>query len=252
VRTVTVEVDPGSDGGQLTNCAELTGADLVDTVNGPIDPLNGLPTVPFNFTCAAGVDLQACASVTFEGQSPPPLDSCSYTKGGYAGPGVPGQIFNANFSSVSSGGLTIGIADGAGPKHDALWTAASPGLATLKTYLTSPAGGASGALTGDTTNATSTSGAQLARQTATLTLNVAFSAAGKLGGSPLGDLCVVSINKTVSQVLADADQALGRNGLPSYVGSFGNLNTLITNLNESFDNCTISTWATENLAASCQ
>ncbi len=50
-------------------------------------------------------------------------------------------------------------------------------------------------MTADLINTTSTSGGTLAWQTAALTLNMAFSAAGLLGGSnPLGDLCAVSIH----------------------------------------------------------
>jgi hypothetical protein len=54
--------------------------------------------------------------------------------------------------------------------------------------------------------------------------------------------------KSVSDVLADANNALCGNGLPSYVGSFGDLNQLVTALNESFDNCKVSSFATAYLS----
>jgi hypothetical protein len=36
---------------------------------------------------------------------------------------------------------------------------------------------------------------------------------------------------------------------PSYVGSISELNDLVTNLNETFDNCTTSSWAEEHLCS---
>ena len=53
--------------------------------------------------------------------------------------------------------------------------------------------------------------------------------------------------QSVSQVLAAANNALGGNGLPSYVASFGNLNEIVTALNESFEACVASAFATANL-----
>jgi hypothetical protein len=51
---------------------------------------------------------------------------------------------------------------------------------------------------------------------------------------------------TVSTILAIANNALAGQGLP--VGySFSSLNDLITNLNESWDDCTQSSWAKEHL-----
>ena len=52
--------------------------------------------------------------------------------------------------------------------------------------------------------------------------------------------------QSVANVLAAANQALGGNGL-SYSLSFGDLNQLVTALNESFDNCVAKPFATANL-----
>jgi hypothetical protein len=226
----------------------------------------------YSFTCVAGVNLDdgADAAVACDETLPPPPNFCTYTKGGYGGPGAPGQIFDNNFLTVFSGGLTIGINDGgSSPKHDALWNATATGRSTLKTYLTSSVSGANTALTGDTIDATSTSGGNLPRQTADLTLNVGFDTAGVLpnGSQGLGSLQLCSLvdgstigaftltaaqaaalnGTSVSQVLTDANNALGGNGLPSYVSSFGDLNQLVTALNASFDNCTASAFANVHL-----
>ena len=185
-----------------------------------------------------------------------------------------GCLFDSNFTTVFSTGLTIGINDGAGSKHDANWTGDATGRTALKSYL--PGGGPPSALTADTINATSVSGGALAKQTVTLTLNVGFgiidsdpsptvtptvdsSGFGALElchlveGSTIGALTLTAAQATalngtsVASVLTDANNALGGNGLPGYVGSFGDLNELVTALNESFNNCTASAFATAYL-----
>ena len=121
----------------------------------------------------------------------------------------------------------------------------------------------------DTTNPESTDGGSLPRQTAALSLTLGFDAAGVLpnGNQGVGSLQLCNLvegsainaftlsaaqaaalnGQSVSQVLAAANDALGGNGLPSYVGSFGDLNQLVTALNESFDNCTASDFALANV-----
>lgn len=175
---------------------------------------------------------------------------CTFTKGGYQGGGTPGQIFDANFTTVFSDDLIIGVFDGAGAQHHHRWTADATGAAALKQFLTSPAGGTNTALLADATNPVATTSGNLATQVATLTLNVGFSG---VDGMPagFGDLTLVNTGtsldgSTVSEILAIANQALAGNGLP--VGySFSQLNELITNLNESFDDCEQSAWAAQHL-----
>jgi hypothetical protein len=264
---------PGS--ATVNNEAHLDGASSTVTVRGAqigTDQISGLPIyAQYDFVCVAGVALDddANATVACEAPPPPPQNACTYTKGAYQGGGVPGQIFDANFSTLFSGGLTVGINDGVGPKHDALWTASVPGPANLETYLISAASGPNTALGADTIDATSTDGGGLPRQTAALSLTLGFDAAGVLpnGNQSVGSLQLCNLvegsainaftlsaaqaaalnGQSVSQVLAAANDALGGNGLPSYVGSFGDLNQLVTALNESFDNCTASAFATANL-----
>jgi len=279
VRSVSVDATcapPAS--GTITNTAHLDGESCSVVVQGPqigVDPLTGLPIYQqFSFPCVTGValDASADASIACQATPPPPVESCTYTKGGYGGPGAPGQLFDANYLAIFPSGLTVGIEDNAGPRHDASWTATAAGRSALKTYLTSAAGGPSTALTADTTDATSTSGGSLPRQTAALALNVGFDihlvgptpvvGGGGLGGLELCNLAAGStangwtltaaeaaaLNGTaVATVLSDADNALGGNGLPLYVGSFGDLNELVTALNESFDNCSATAFAVAHL-----
>jgi hypothetical protein len=57
--------------------------------------------------------------------------------------------------------------------------------------------------------------------------------------------------KTISQVLADANNALGGNGVAAAYGTFGNLNELVNQLNLSFDGCSVSPFATSFLCPIC-
>src|SRR5262249_37186052 len=132
-------------------------------------------------------------------------------------PGAPGQLFNNNYLAAFPSGLTVGIEDNAGPKHDASWTATAGGRSALKTYLTSAAGGPSTALTADTNDATSTSGGSLPRQTATLALNVGFDIAGPtpvVGGGGFGglQLCNLAAGSAANGFTLSAAQAAALNG----------------------------------------
>jgi hypothetical protein len=57
--------------------------------------------------------------------------------------------------------------------------------------------------------------------------------------------------KTISQVLADANIALGVPPGPPVYGTYGNLNELVNQLNLSFDSCTVSAFATSYLCPIC-
>jgi hypothetical protein len=158
------------------------------------------------------------------------------------------------------GTVTIGINDGNGPAHHAEWTT----VAAINAFL--PKGGTSAALGNDSSNNSPpmSGGGTLAGQTLALTLNIAVSDAGctnnctglaypsgfgdaRLCNFQAGDFFQNSANaltaaqaaalngKTIRQVLADANIALGTGTLPPYVSSFGMLNELISVLNLSFD-----------------
>lgn len=180
---------------------------------------------------------------------------CSYTKGGYANEGAPGKFFDANFSTVFFNDLVIGIYDGAGSQTSARWTAAGSGPADLKTYLTSAAGGPSKAFPADATNPTATVNGQLPEQTATLALNIGFSG---IGSDPagFGDLVLTGTGTSldgmsVADILGVANYALAGDGLPQGY-TFSDLNDLVTNLNQSYDNCTATGWAGQHLTAPVQ
>jgi hypothetical protein len=270
---VSVDVDSGTDGGNVCNEAQLDGAACGGTLNVIIgyDPITGLP-IYATYECAPAADADSsdCAQIgaptgcTFND-----TDYCTYDHGAYAGPGAPGILYNNNFETVFSSGLTIGIADGAGPKHNATWTGNAAGRTSLKSALSG--GGSPGALTADTLNASSISGGSLSKATAALTLNIGFNAVGLNGthtnlgsltlcnlveGSMVGSFTLTAaqaalLNGTsINQVLTDANNALGGNGLPAYVGSFGDLNQLVNALNGSFNSCTVSSFATTYLC--CQ
>jgi hypothetical protein len=72
-------------------------------------------------------------------------------------------------------------------------------------------------------------------------------------GSTIGSFTLTAaqaalLNGTsINQVLTDANNALGGNGLPAYVGSFGDLNQLVNALNGAFNGCTVSAFATTYL-----
>ena len=257
---VSVDVDSGIDGGSVCNEAHLDG----EACGGTLSVVVGYQDPPFNtipiyatYQCAAAADIDASACQDIGGfQSP---NYCSYTQGAFnsSSNSPVATYLQNNFSTLFPTGLTIGIADGGGPNHNATWT----NVTAFRIWI--GGGGPSVALTADTLNASSTSGGTLGKQTGALTVNLALS--GTYPGDPAGlgslTLCHLAegsvigswtltaaqatalTGKSVSQVLADANNALGGNGLPIYVGSFGDLNQLVTALNESFDDCTVGPFA---------
>jgi hypothetical protein len=240
--------------------AGLTGAVTYDPLTriASFTPIGGFAaettysgTITTGVTDQGGVALAHDFNFTFttcpENQ---PQSFCSYTKGGYAGPGAPGQFFDAHFSDTFENDLTIGINDFSGPQHHARWTAVDPGPADLKSYLTSAAGGPSAAFAADFVNPTGTSNGILPEQAATLTLNIGFS--GVASDPPgFGDLKLKNTGTsldgaTVNDILAFANNALAGNGLPSGF-TFSSLNDLIDNINQSWDDCNQSDWAKQHL-----
>ncbi|MBI2688276.1 MAG: hypothetical protein HYX27_18385 [Acidobacteria bacterium] len=241
--------------GSVTNTATITGQGSSVVVNGPIDPITLKPIYSYEFICCVGVAASASSTVDVVGGSDPPFPPgkyCTVSQGGYQGGGFPGELFDNYFIlTFDPAGLTIGLNDGLGSKHHALWNATVAGGTALKSVLAG--GGPSGMLTGDTVNASSLSGGALAKQTAALSVTIGFSNAGWLqagfGGLTLVDTGTSLDGKTVTQILSVANDALGAGLLPGDY-SFSTLNALIANLNLSFDSnlsankqCTASPWA---------
>jgi hypothetical protein len=277
---VSVDVDAGTDGGSVCNEAHLNGAACGGTLNVIIGyqdpPFNTIP-IYATYECAPAADADSsdCAQI-----GPPSGcafadgDYCTNNRGQYQSNGNIGNFFDANFVTAFPSGLTIGIDDGVGPKHSAKWTGDATGRIALKSAM--GGGGASGPLTGDTVNANSISGGVLSRDTLGLALNIGFNAAGLhgthtnfgsltlcnltdgtvIGGWTLTAAQATALNgKTINNILTDANNALGGNGLASYYGgSFNNLKDLINTLNNAFPNypnCTVGSFATAYLCPIC-
>jgi hypothetical protein len=70
-----------------------------------------------------------------------------------------------------------------------------------------------------------------------------------------GSAKVASAGDMINDILTDANNALGGNGLPSYyAGSFNNLKDLINELNNAFPNypkCAVGAFATSYLCPIC-
>ncbi len=182
------------------------------------------------------------------------VDACTYgsfTQGGWGAKPAgnnPGTVLVKAFPTVYPTGVEIGIAGAAG--HSLRFTSAK----AIEDFL--PSGGTPGKLTGDATNPKGkTSAGILAGQVLALRLNVDISSAGcipkantglgtlKLKGTGLGSID----GKTVAQVFALAETALGGGALPAGL-TYSTLNDLVTNLNESFDNGVATGWANAHLA----
>ena len=78
-----------------------------------------------------------------------------------------------------------------------------------------------------------------------------------VAGSTIGSFTLTAAQatalngKTISQVLADANNVLGGNAVPAAYGSAGNLNEVVNQLNLSFDSCSVSAFATSYLCPIC-
>src|SRR5258708_29803413 len=110
--------------------------------------------------------------------------------------------------------------------------------AGVKTYL--PGSGTPASLNACLTDPTSTSAGVFGGQVLALQINNDFSAAGVIGTKSIGGLFVcntvfTAINgKTISQVLALANTALGNSGSPSGM-TVSDLETIVDELNLAFD-----------------
>ena len=172
-------------------------------------------------------------------------DFCTYTQGGWGSPpkgNNPGSILKNNFSTVYPEGY-VWVGKGMGMRFN--------GATYVERYL--PAGGTPNRLDGNYTNPTTTSSGVFGGQVLALQLNVDFNAAGIIDGAggSIGDLrlCNTSTSldgKTVNEILAAANKALGGGVRPTGY-TYSSLNDLVTHLNEAFDNCNVSTWALEHL-----
>jgi hypothetical protein len=171
-------------------------------------------------------------------------DYCTYTQGGWgtaANGNNPGSIRSAYFNSVYPSGVEVGV-PGSGV-YSMIFTSS----AAVEAYL--PAGGKAGALTGDLTDPTSSSSGVFGGQVLALRINLDFNSAGLLddvhddfGSLVLSNTSTPFDGKTVLEVLQYADVALGGTGSDISI-----LNSIVTSLNEAFDNCEPTQWARDHL-----
>ena len=171
-------------------------------------------------------------------------DYCSYTQGGWGAPPSgtnPGFILSLNFASVYLTGVAVG----------GTYTMTFTSAFAIEAYL--PAGGTANALTGNLANPTSTSAGVFGGQVLALRLNVDFNDKLIIDGvdGPISSLKLIGTGgsldgQSVAQILAAAQTALGGGALPSGY-SISSLNSLVSLLNEAFDNCVPSVWAQTHL-----
>jgi uncharacterized repeat protein (TIGR01451 family) len=195
---------------------------------------------------------------------------CTYTQGRYGGRGKPGtETLYYCFQEGKPAGYDVLLLGLNGPTvYSYLWeltgncvNVGNPinlcideGILALQDAI--GGGGVSGWFDKDAVNAGDMGkGGGLASQTAALTLNVVLSGT-TCSGYPypagLGNLTYCnpgdSLNgKTIAEILAIANVALGSGVLPSGY-TFSSLNDLITNFNEAFDDCGPPTsWAEQHI-----
>lgn len=254
--TVSADLTGGESGGRVCNTAYLDGADTqmgvivgYTTVTNPDGSTSQAPVYRY-FPGVVGVHLTAesCVDVGAVVTDIKPGDFTGFTQGGWGAVPQgqnPGTVLHNHFALVYPNGLEIGVG-GAG--RSLKFTSA----AAITAFL--PQGGTPSQLTADLVNPTSSSAGVFGGQVLALRLNVGFSAAGVTqgAGGALGSLKLTGTGtsldgQTVDQILAAAETALGGGALPVDY-TIANLNALVTDLNEAFDNGTVVTlWASTHL-----
>jgi hypothetical protein len=223
-------VDGGVSGGTIANTATLVGEGDDVTLQIGLDEL-GNP-IFISVPCCVGTDLSASNVVTVGGHTVTGHWT-TYTQGAYGNSNSPGYLKLIN--------------------HPALFPAAIGNItfttcSSVLNFL--PAGGPPSSLNGSYLNPLSTSGGVFAGQMVTMYFNLALSGNGTPAG--FGNLYYHnagdSLNgKTVAQIYAICIVALNGGSLPSAYTMSG-LNSLATNLNESWDNGAQSAWAVAHLS----
>jgi hypothetical protein len=239
--------------GTITNTAHLDGESFSVIVQGPqidVDPITGLPIYQqFEFPCVIGVELDATANAAVVCDTAPPVtpDVCTHTQGGWGGPpngNNPASLLANNFSSVYPGrSVEVGILGNSG------YSMRFRSSSAVGAYL--PAGGQAAALNADLVDPTKSSSGVFGGQVLALQLNTDFNHAGLTHDPSFASLILCNTGtsldgSSVAQILAAANTALGGGALPAgYTAK--TLNDLVTRLNESFDECSASTFAAANL-----
>ena len=244
--SVSVDYDPGTDGGNITNCAHLTA------------PGTALSSGGSPFTLVEPLDLQACDTQVIGPQvCTPGTTGCGWMEGEVVTHTpltwgdenhTAGQLLTVRFDEVyaSTGLVEIGIIGSNG--FSMVFTRASAVLAYL------PAAGTVAALNGDLVDPTVTLSGVFGGEVLALELNVDFADAGRLAGTSehvLGDLTMCrfaafpGLNGTSIRAFLDlANVALGGGATPY---SISTLNTVAGQLNAAFNGGLPSTFAQNHL-----
>lgn len=219
-------LDPGQS--KEYTCKAL---DVTENICCNIASVEGTPPVGPHVTDIA----VACVEVV----SPEAI--CTYTQGGWGNPGAPGQILIECFTTAYPAGVIIG--------DTSCFTLKFTSAAAVQAFL--PQGGPSGPLTQSDVDPTTSSAGVFAGQVLALRLNVDLTADCSPNNAFANlTLCNTGTSldgKTVAQVLAAANKALGCDTLPDGFTQFSQLNEIIDLLNKSFDNCIESSWAMGHL-----
>jgi hypothetical protein len=214
--------------------------------------IEGSPAIAsFEVSCDGGSSNLPC--------KPKAGDLCTQTQGGWGSRPCgnnPGAFLRAKFASVWPNGLVLGDANG--------FTASFSSAAAIRDFL--PTGGRPGQLDRSVVDPQcKTKAGVLLGQLLAAKLNVGFDAAGlrrdgkttawtgKLGELVFKSGCVARelVGKSVNEVIAMADLAVGRGQLPSGV-SFSELNDALTKVNENFVDCRSNGGCLISAASSCQ
>ena len=246
--TVTALFDGGASGGSVTNCAHLDSADTVSHVGG------------FTFNDQDGIHLVACntepiqAAIVCQEGAPGcgwhDGDLITYAQGGWGGdPGLDAgaSLLEADFPTVygASFGVTVGSPSG--------FTMSFTDADSVFAY--QPSVGPFAALNGNVLDPITTASGAFGGEVLAQEFNVDVTDANVLHGSTalkFGNLHVCALagaqsplnGSTVRQVLAAFNTMLG-GGTP--VIAFSDLGTLPGDINGSFSNGTVSTWAQQHL-----
>jgi hypothetical protein len=163
----------------------------------------------------------------------PPAPPTTYTQGGWdsgGGRALLEQHFLTVYSSCPNSGYAQCVLIGSPAQRSAIFTSA----AAIRAYLS--AGGTAKVLTQSYVNPKSTTAGVIGGELLTLRLNVDFSAGG-FTWTGLAGMKVAPGNplagRTVAEVLAIANTAVGGNGLPSGI-TMSTLSKVLSRINQNF------------------
>jgi len=243
--TVSVNYDPGTSGGSITNCVHGTGTGITD------------PVGSFTFTAVAPLNLTTCTTASIAQPTCTPGeqgcgwhdgDEKSYSQntwGADPAAGPPAQLIQQHFDTVYPSGMQIG------GTNFILFTSGGMGDALL-TFL--PQTGPAAALNATLIDPTSSSSGIFGGQVAGLRLNIDFADAGYTAGTAAtkyGDLRLCALtdipalnNSTLRQFQSVVNAALGGDPTPYAIAD---LSALLMNVNGAFEGGFASTFAQDHL-----